>query len=111
DDDTGGFLGGSFGGSRGSRGGMGGRGVVLPLNMQGPAQIDPNWFADPDLVQVDFCGIITMYNPQTDDTVVPTADGSSEDATPEALEQREKEIEAAIDEAEAKAAAENPPTA
>lgn len=81
-----GGLGSAFG--RGAMGG-GASAVRLPYSMQGPYQHDPNWFANPDLVQVDFCGIITMYNPQTDDTVVPESDGSSAEDTPEAIAERE----------------------
>ncbi|MBX3437624.1 MAG: hypothetical protein KF861_09050, partial [Planctomycetaceae bacterium] len=98
-----GFSGlGGFGGRGGMRGGMGGMrggGTTLPISMRGPSMIDPNWFANPDLVQVDFCGIITMYNPQTDDTVVPESDGSSADATDEAIAAQEEVLRQAAEEA------------
>ncbi len=94
------------GGFGGRGGGFGGGGSFeFPISMQGPVDVDPNWFAHPDLVQVDFCGIITMYNPQTDDTVAPTSDGSSAEETPDAIAEREADLQAAAEEEAAAAEA------
>jgi hypothetical protein len=106
------YGGGSYGGGGyGGGGGFGGFGMgaatalELPAYMKMATSIDPALRADPDLVQMDLCGIITMYNPQTDDSVDVVDDGSSEEDFTEALENSAATPEEAAAEAAAAAAA------
>lgn len=83
----GGMLGG-FG--MGGFGGMGGgprATLKLPDYMKMPSSIPPELRSHPDLVQMDLCGIITMYNPITSDEVEVTDDGSTEEEFQDELEQ------------------------
>jgi hypothetical protein len=118
-DDYGGEGMGGFGGMGGGFGGMGmGMGasrqkLKLPDYMKLPSSIRAELRSHPDLVQMDLCGIITMYNPQTSADVEVTDDGSTEEDFQEALETSPEtpeeaqamEAEAAAAEAEAAAAA------
>lgn len=115
----GGFGGGGFGGGAFGSGGFGGAGsaansVKLPAYMKMPASIDPALRAHPDLVQVDFCGIITLYNPVTDSSVDIVDDGSTDADFAEALEESpetpEEAAAMAAEEAANEAANPAPPT-
>jgi hypothetical protein len=79
-----GGLGGSFAemGPLGGFGGLGGA-QLQPLGFTVSANVDPVLLAHPNLVQLDFCGRITMYNPLLDDTLAPTADESFEESAGE----------------------------
>ncbi len=72
------------------RGGGGFSGsLVLPPTMVGPYEIDPNWFASPDLVQLDFYGVITMYKPITNDAITKKSDGTTEAESLKEIEETE----------------------
>lgn len=78
------FGGYTFGGSAysGMLGSMGAAGAKLdPLPVPTPNPVDENLLSHPDLVQVDFCGRITMYKPMTSDDLIPESDGSTPEET------------------------------
>ena len=103
DDDDGGLFSGlsgnaAWGGVPGS--GFGprrGGNYVLPPTMAGPQEIDPNWFASPDLVQVDLYGVITIYKPVTNAAITKKSDGTSEAESLEDIEAAEAAVKAAED--------------
>ncbi len=74
-----GGMGGGYEGGYGGYGGMGGLGSAKLTPLPGvptPNPVDPALLANPDLVQLDLCGRITMYEPVTNDDLTPVADGS-----------------------------------
>jgi len=80
-----GEMGGGFGFGMG--GGAAAKPLKLPDYMKMPGSIPPELLSHPDLVQMDFCGIITMYNPVTDDSVEVIDDGSTSEDYEEQLEE------------------------
>src|SRR5690606_12478725 len=111
DDYAAGGIGG-FGGMGGGFGGMGGSRpqLKLPDYMKMPNSIPAELRSHPDLVQMDLCGIIAMYDPVTSDEVEATDDGSTEEEFQDELEQtaetpEEAQAMAAEEAAEAAAAA------
>ncbi|MCA9110348.1 MAG: hypothetical protein KDA52_10390, partial [Planctomycetaceae bacterium] len=69
--------------------------LVLPPTMVGPLDIDPYWFTNPDLVQLDFYGVITMYKPITNATIEKKSDGTTEEESLKEIEEAEAAVEAA----------------